>query len=64
MSPIKKCGCGREFTRKTFDNLPQLPNWEWEWGEVQEVRNCQCGSTIVVVIKEGTPEDEDAYKRA
>jgi len=32
----------------------------YEWGEVQELRNCVCGSTLVVVVIEGEPEEVDS----
>ena len=32
--------------------------YTWSWGEVQEWRECaRCGSTLVIVIKEGEAED-------
>jgi hypothetical protein len=55
---IKVCGCGRSYTREKWDALHRLPNWTYEWGEVQEVRNCVCGSTIVLVVDLGQLEAE------
>lgn len=52
---IKTCGCGKSYAREGWDALEHLPNWVYDWGEVQEVRNCTCGSTLVVVIVEGEP---------
>lgn len=53
---IKKCSCcGLSYTREAWDALAPLPNWTWEWGEVQELRNCTCGSTLSIVVTEGAP---------
>lgn len=60
---IKECGCGRKYDRTGWDSLAKLPNWVMEWGEVQEVRNCTCGSTIVIVIVEGEPEFPEPQTR-
>lgn len=60
-APFKVCACGIAYTREEFDLLARLQDWHLPWGEVQEMRNCPCGSTMNVVIREGTPEEEAAY---
>jgi hypothetical protein len=60
---IKTCGCGKTYTKLTWklldfvsyfdDDEPADPEHP-EWGEPQgrlEQRNCECGSTIAVVLK-------------
>jgi len=54
---IKKCSCGRTYTKAQWKKLPFVGYQKYEWGEVQEMRNCVCGSTMVIVIIEGDPED-------
>lgn len=49
----KRCGCGKTFTAAEWAALPAPPKGgiqadEWE---IQEVRNCPCGSTLYVVVK-------------
>lgn len=48
----KVCGCGRKHTRAEWNALEHLPNWDMGEGEVHEVRNCHCGSTLLVQIEE------------
>jgi PAS domain S-box-containing protein len=46
---IKECSCGRALTRNDWEMLEHLPDWDFGDGEVvQEVRNCACGSTLMV----------------
>jgi len=45
--PIKRCACGRSFTRREWDQLAHLPNWPNDFGMIAEVRNCTCGSTLL-----------------
>ena len=45
---IKQCSCGRALTRDDWEALEHLPDWDLGEGEVQQVRNCSCGSTLVI----------------
>jgi len=47
---IKSCGCGRIFTREQWDQLEQLSDWLFTAGPIFEVRNCPCGSTLIVDV--------------
>lgn len=57
MVVFKKCACGRTYTEEEWKQLYLLGYQRWEWGEEQEMRNCVCGSTMVIVTVEGDPED-------
>lgn len=52
----KTCGCGRHFEKEAWEALDYVGLQRYEWGEVQEMRNCFCGSTIVIILEPGTPE--------
>lgn len=52
----KTCSCGIRYTFKRWNRLPLLGHAEYEWGEVQEMRNCSCGSTMAIQLVEGEPE--------
>lgn len=54
---LKRCGCGRTFTAEEWAKLPDPKRYTLEWGEVQEQRQCRCGSHLVVCI---VPEPETA----
>jgi hypothetical protein len=53
---IKRCSCGRTYTYAQWQRLPDKRIWELPWGEIQELRNCVCRSTMNIVVQEGTPE--------
>ena len=50
---VKTCGCGRQYTQETWEALPDKKVYRMEWGEVHEMRNCVCRSTIVMVLEKG-----------
>lgn len=62
---IKKCGCGRRFSRAQWDALTYVgridtPADAYGPAESCELRNCSCGSTIALDLpytapKAGTP---------
>lgn len=56
---VKDCQCGRRYTKETWEFLPHAYDQTFAWGEVHEARHCVCGSTIVVVLSEGDPEEFD-----
>ena len=47
---IKKCGCGREYTKAGWEALPDPKPWPFEDGELLEQRPCPCGSHIYLVL--------------
>jgi hypothetical protein len=56
MFVFKQCACGRTYTKEQWDELPHRREWAWPWGEIQELRDCSCGSTLCIVLVEGEPE--------
>lgn len=50
---LKECACGLDYTLHDWELLPYVGRQDFEWGEVHELRNCHCGSTLVKVIEEG-----------
>jgi hypothetical protein len=52
---IKRCGCGRTYTRAQWEALPDKTVYKHEWGEVHDQRPCPCGSHIVIVLDPGEP---------
>ena len=52
----KICSCGRRYTLSQWEKLPGMKFWETPWGEVLEMRDCVCRSTISIVLVEGEPE--------
>jgi hypothetical protein len=52
----KRCSCGHAYTYRQWLLLPLLGRVEYDWGEVQEMRNCICGSTLAISLIEGEPE--------
>jgi hypothetical protein len=52
----KRCSCGRVYTAAMWRRLPGGKLWKLPWGEVQEMRDCVCGSTMNVVLVQGDPE--------
>ena len=57
---VRACACGRVFTREQWEALPDKKLHTYEWGEVQEARNCPCGSTIVIVLDKGETQEPKA----
>lgn len=53
----KRCSCGRLYSYVQWRKLPRLRDWVLPWGEVQELRNCICKSTMGIVVKDGDTED-------
>lgn len=53
----KKCSCGRSYSEARWKMLPYVGTQEYPWGEVQELRNCVCNSTMSIVLVEGEPEE-------
>lgn len=49
----KKCKCGHAYTRETWGALDYAGEQPAEDGEVLELRNCVCGSTLAIVLVEG-----------
>jgi hypothetical protein len=52
--------CKRQYTQAQWKKLHFVGYQNSEWGKVQELRNCGCGSTIAVVVIEGEPEEADS----
>lgn len=59
---LKVCACGRSFTRSTWSALPFVGTADngRERGELLELRNCLCGSTISIAIGEHAPSSPEA----
>ncbi|HEY2509468.1 MAG TPA: hypothetical protein VGI39_01310 [Polyangiaceae bacterium] len=53
---VKACRCGRAYSAETWSALKYVGTSRYPWGEVQELRDCPCGSTIARVLEEGLPE--------
>jgi hypothetical protein len=54
---FKTCSCGRSYTQDEWEQLPNRKLWELPWGEVLEMRDCVCRSTISIVLAPGKPEE-------
>lgn len=54
----KACACGRSYSETEWRSLPLVGVQHWEWGEANEMRNCECGSTLSVTLAEGDHELE------
>jgi hypothetical protein len=55
---VKKCSCcGKTFTQAEWLALPSVGLQKYPWGEVQEMRNCPCASTLAIVLEIGDPND-------
>lgn len=66
MPPIPKvveCSCGRSYTQEEWEELPNRNIWRLPWGEVLEMRDCWCRSTISVQLSPGEPEKFDGIPR-
>lgn len=50
---ISTCGCGRKHSRVDWHALDEVGVWDTGAGEVLDLRNCPCGSTISTPIKGG-----------
>lgn len=52
---LKECGCGRQYSRETWDQLHLVGRMpDGEGGEL-ELRDCVCKSTIAVDVVELRP---------
>jgi len=60
---IKICSCSREYTRASWDALPDKKVYTLEWGEVHEQRHCRCGSHIIMVLDPGETHEVKAKDR-
>ncbi len=49
--------CGRRYTLKRWNRLPNARLWKMPWGEVQELRECVCGSTLSIILLEGERDE-------
>jgi len=47
---IKRCSCGREYTRETWARAPFVGELD-DGVEVLELRNCACRSTMAIVVR-------------
>lgn len=55
-APIKVCSCcGMTHTAEQWDALPLVGVQRYPWGEVHELRNCACHSTLALVLEPGVP---------
>jgi hypothetical protein len=52
MNTIITCACGRVYTASQWAQLRYLGQTIYDWGEIHEMRDCDCGSTRVVVLRE------------
>lgn len=62
---MKTCKCGRVHSQVEWSQLPLVGEQRLPWGEVQELRNCACGSTIAIVLDPGEADPviaEDRYE--
>ena len=49
---VKRCSCGRQFTRSQWSALPRCGRMHLSRGDtVVELRNCLCGSTITLKLE-------------
>ena len=56
---VKRCSCGRQFTRSQWSALPRCGRMHLSRGDtVVELRNCLCGSSITLKL-EGANEGAD-----
>lgn len=55
---FKRCSCGRAYTEAQWKTLPFVGIQKYPWGEVQELRNCVCKSTMTIVLDPGEPEED------
>jgi hypothetical protein len=46
---FKKCGCGKSYSRTTWEHLPRI-GWMRGRREDIELRQCSCASTIAVLV--------------
>lgn len=51
-----KCACGRVYTAVTWQDLHKIGNMEMPWGEILELRNCDCNSTLTITLDPGDYE--------
>lgn len=57
-APFKRCSCGREYTRESWEAL-QYVGVQIDDVETFELKNCLCGSTIAVAIARPPPRPSD-----
>jgi len=53
---VVACSCGRVYTKDEWARLPLAGIQYLSWGEVLELRNCSCTSTIAMQIEAGESE--------
>jgi hypothetical protein len=44
-------------TRAEWDALPERGTQRFDWGEVQQLKNCTCGTTLAILLVPGEPQD-------
>lgn len=54
---MKRCACGKVYSREQWETLPDKTVYSMEWGEVHEQRQCSCGSHIIIVLEHGEQQD-------
>jgi CheY-like chemotaxis protein len=61
---VKRCGCGREFTRSQWVALPRCGRMHLaRRDKAVELRNCACGSSLALQLEGGSePADEGAQE--
>ncbi len=59
---MKDCSCGRAISKRSWGNLPFIGTMDngRNAGEVFELRNCSCGSTLASPIGEHAPPTDRA----
>lgn len=58
---IARCSCGRSHTLAEWDKLPLVGVMDAD-GEKLEQRNCECGSTISILLVDQISEDNDGKR--
>lgn len=56
--PLRCEKCEREYTFKAWNRLPNPRPWRFPDGEVLELRECVCNSTLSIILEAGEAEDE------
>lgn len=54
---FKHCACGRKYNKAQWDKLPNKHIIRYPWKQVEETRDCECGSTIHATVEKGDPEE-------
>jgi len=60
---VKQCSCKRTYTRAQWDALKYVGTQTHDWGEVHELRNCVCRTTLVLVLEKGEEQDPEEGAR-